>query len=323
MAKSDKQQQIESLFQQIEDGTRAVFDSENYRNFLSMMSKFHDYSFRNTILILNQKPEATYVAGYVAWQKNFNRHVLKGEKGIQIVGYTPKTIKEEQERKDEYGNTVFGDDGQPVIDIITRKIPYFTPVYVYDISQTEGEPLPQLVNELDGSVEAYQDLMTSLKDVSPFPIVFEDIKGGAKGYCDPTERKIAVLQGMSEAQTIKTMIHEITHAYLHSDPSNGENKDRHTKEVEAESTAYIVCEHYGIDTSDYSFVYIASWSSGKELQELQNSLDTIQKQSFELIEKIDEHLISLQKSKELLEESEKGNKHCIIKGKDLDYEIEV
>ena len=302
MAKVDKQQQVQALLKQAEDGARAVFESENYRNYLSTMSKFHNYSFRNTLLIYMQKPEASYVAGYVAWQKNFNRQVQKGEKGIQIVGYTPKNVNQEQEKRDEQGNPVIGADGKPETETVNRKIPYFTPVYVYDVSQTEGEPLPRLVNELDGSVEAYNDLMTALREVSPFPIVFEDIKGGANGYCSPAEQKIAVRQGMSEVQTVKTAIHEITHADLHApeiDTALENRKDRRTKEVEAESTAFIVCNHYGIDTSDYSFGYLASWSSTKELTELQSSLDTIQKQANELIDRIDNRLAELQKDRPL------------------------
>ena len=302
MAKVDKQQQIQVLLKQAEDGARAVFESENYRNYLSTMSKFHNYSFRNTLLIYMQKPEASYVAGYVAWQKNFNRQVQKGEKGIQIVGYTPKNVNQEQEKRDEQGNPVIGADGKPETETVTRKIPYFTPVYVYDVSQTEGEPLPRLVNELDGNVESYNDLMTALREVSPFPIVFEDIKGGVNGYCSPAEQKIAVRQGMSEAQTVKTAIHEITHADLHApeiDAALENRKDRRTKEVEAESTAFIVCNHYGIDTSDYSFGYLASWSSTKELTELQSSLDTIQKQANELIDRIDNRLAELQKDRPL------------------------
>ena len=302
MAKVDKQQQVQALLKQAEDGARAVFESENYRNYLSTMSKFHNYSFRNTLLIYMQKPEASYVAGYVAWQKNFNRQVQKGEKGIQIVGYTPKNVNQEQEKRDEQGNPVIGADGKPETETVTRKIPYFTPVYVYDVSQTEGEPLPRLVNELDGSVEAYNDLMTALREVSPFPIVFEDIKGGVNGYFSPAERKIAVRQGMSEAQTVKTAIHEITHADLHAPEQNlilADRTDRRTREIEAESTAFIVCSHYGIDTSDYSFGYLASWSSTKELTELQSSLDTIQKQANELIDRIDNRLAELQKDRPL------------------------
>lgn len=300
MAKVDKQEQVKELLKRAEDGARAVFESDRYRNYLKTMSKFHNYSFRNTLLIYLQKPQASYVAGYVAWQKNFKRQVQKGEKGIQIVGYTPKNVMQEQEKKDAQGNVIHGSDGRPETETVTRKIPYFAPMYVYDVSQTEGEPLPRLVNELDGSVEAYQDLMTALREVSPFPIVFEDIHGGANGYCSPTDQKIAIRQGMSEAQTVKTTIHEITHADLHApeiDLAIGDKKDRRTKEVEAESTAFIVCNHYGIDSSNYTFGYLATWSSTKELTELQNSLDTIQKQANELIDRIDTRLIELQKDR--------------------------
>ena len=300
MAKADTQKQVQELLKRAEDGARAVFESDNYRNYLSTMAKFHDYSFRNTLLIYLQKPEASYVAGYVAWQKNFNRQVQRGEKGIQIVGYAPKNIQQEQEKTDEQGNVVIGADGQPDTDTVTIKIPNFVPVYVYDISQTEGDPLPTLVNELDGSVEAYQELMTVLGEVSPFPIEFEEIHGGANGYYSPADQRIAIRQGMSEAQTIKTAIHEITHADLHSPDAyivGDESKDRRTKEVEAESTAYVVCNHYGIDTSDYSFGYLAAWSASKELAELQSSLDTIQKQANELIDRIDNRLAALQKDR--------------------------
>lgn len=210
MAKNDDK--LKALLEQAEQGTKDVFESDRYRNYLATMSKFHSYSFRNSLLILMQKPEASYVAGYSAWQKKFKRQVQRGEKGIQIVGYTPKKVNVEQEKKDSTGKTVIGADGKPEKETVSRQIPYFTPVYVYDVSQTEGEPLPQLVNELNGSVEAYQDLMQAITEVSPFPISFEDIKGGAKGFCDPLAQRIAIQQGMSEAQSVKTAIHEVTHA---------------------------------------------------------------------------------------------------------------
>jgi len=299
MAKNDDK--LKALLEQAEQGTKDVFESDRYRNYLATMSKFHSYSFRNSLLILMQKPEASYVAGYSAWQKKFKRQVQRGENGIQIVGYTPKKVNVEQEKKDSTGKTVIGADGKPEKETVSRQIPYFTPVYVYDVSQTEGEPLPQLVNELNGSVEAYQDLMQAITEVSPFPISFEDIKGGAKGFCDPLAQRIAIQQGMSEAQSVKTAIHEVTHADLHAPEVNlslNDRTDRRTREVEAESTAFVVCSHYGIDTSDYTFPYLASWSSTKELNELQSSLETIQKQAGELIDKIDSRLAELQKNRE-------------------------
>ena len=292
---------LKELLEQAEQGTKAVFESENYRNYLATMSKFHSYSFRNSLLILMQKPEATHVAGYAAWKKKFNRQVQRGESGIQIVGYSPRKVNVEQEKKDSSGNTIIGADGKPVMEKVTRQVPSYVPVSVFDVSQTEGEPLPQLVNELNGSVEAYQDLMQAICDVSPFPVSFEEIQGGAKGFCDPVTQRIVIQQGMSEAQSVKTAIHEVTHADLHAPEQNlilADRTDRRTREIEAESTAFVVCEHYGIDTSDYTFPYLASWSSSKELAELQSSLETIQKQAGDLIDKIDTRLTELQKDRE-------------------------
>lgn len=292
---------LKELLEQAEQGTKAVFESENYRNYLATMSKFHSYSFRNSLLILMQKPEATHVAGYAAWKKKFNRQVQRGESGIQIVGYSPRKVNVEQEKKDSSGNTIIGSDGKPVMEKVTRQVPSYVPVSVFDVSQTEGEPLPQLVNELNGSVEAYQDLMQAIRDVSPFPVSFEEIQGGAKGFCDPVTQRIVIQQGMSEAQSVKTAIHEVTHADLHAPEQNlilADRTDRRTREIEAESTAFVVCEHYGIDTSDYTFPYLASWSSSKELAELQSSLETIQKQAGDLIDKIDTRLTELQKDRE-------------------------
>jgi len=311
-----RQAQIKELLEKTTTGTKEVFESDKYREYLTIMSKFHNYSFRNSMLILLQKPEATYVAGYVAWQEKFNRQVMSDEKekGIQIVGYAPKKVISEEIKKDTNGNTVYGADGQPEKVTTTKLIPYFTPTYVYDISQTEGEPLPQLVNELNEREEdetseysgyiSYllksTDLIETLTEISLFPIVFEDIQGGAKGYCDPSEKKIAIKSGMSRPQTIKTAIHEITHADLHSqEPRDTAQKvDRRTMEVQAESTAFVVCSHYGIDTSDYTFPYLASWSSNKNLTELQNSLETIQKQAGALIDRIDKRLADLQKARD-------------------------
>lgn len=299
MAKNDDK--LKELLVQAEQGTKAVFEGDNYRNYLTIMSKFHSYSYRNCLLIAMQNPEATHVAGYAAWQKKFNRQVQRGEKGIQIVGYAPKKINIEQERKNSTGKIIIGANGKPEKETVSRQIPYFIPMYVYDVSQTEGDPLPQLVNDLNGSVEAYQDLMQSITEVSFFPISFENIKGDAKGFCDPMAQRIVIQQGMSEAQNIKTAIHEVTHADLHAPEINlslNDRTDQRTREVEAESTAFVVCNHYGIDTSDYTFPYLASWSITKELNELQSSLEIIQKQAGELIDKIDSRLAELQKNRE-------------------------
>ena len=271
-----KRQQVNDLLKKAEAGAREVLNSQKYSEFLTIMSKFHNYSFRNNLLILMQKPNATYVAGYVAWQKKFNRQVKRGEKGIQIMGYgTYKTTEIENSKE------------------VERIIPYFVPVYVYDISQTEGEPLPKLINELDASVSNYNNIISSLQSISPYKIEFEHIYGGAKGYCDLKNKRIAIKEGMSQAHTIKTIIHEITHADLHSPDlklTMGNAIDNRTREVEAESTAFVVCSHYGIDTSDYSFGYIATWSKSKELNELNSSFDRIQKHSSDFIDRLDNNL---------------------------------
>lgn len=297
MAKNNEK--IKALLKRAEEGTREVFESENYRNYLTIMSKFHNYSYRNNLLILAQRPDATHVAGYSAWQKKFNRHVRRGEKGIQIIGYAPKKISIEEKKTDQDGNPVIGADGKPVTETSSVLVPSFIPVYVYDLSQTEGEPLPELVHDLNDNVDAYQELMDAIISVSPFPITFENFPGEARGYCDPVAQKIVIREGMSESQSVKTAIHEITHADLHAPQiDTTERPDRRTSEVEAESTAFVVCSHYGIDTSDYTFPYLASWSSTRELKELQNSLEKIQKQAEDLIDRIDTRLEEIHKERE-------------------------
>lgn len=294
MARNDEK--VKELLELVEKGTKDVFESDKYKNYLSTMSKFHKYSFRNSMLILLQRPDATLVAGYTAWQQKFKRQVQRGEKGIRIIGYTPHN--KEIAKKDSSGNVIYDDKGEVVTE--TKQVPGFSTVYVYDVSQTDGEPLPNLLYELDGNLDNYEMLQQAITDISPIPIVFEPISGDTKGYCTPD--KIAVKEGMSNIHTIKTMIHEITHGDLHmpeKDLPIKEKTDRLTREIEAESTAFVVCSHYGIDTSEYSFPYLASWSSSRELTELQNSLERIQKQAGELIDRIDSRLEELQKSKEL------------------------
>lgn len=298
MTQSDK---IKELLNQAQQGTKAIFDSDHYQNYLKVMSRFHNYSARNSLLIWLQKPNATYVAGFQAWKKNFNRQVQKGEKGIAIMGFAPKKIQVDRLKKDEKGNPIYDASGKPITEKGTEQIPAYIPVYVWDISQTAGEPLPELIHELEGNTADFELLMSAIKEISPIPIFFEDITSGAKGYFSAGEKKIVIKTGMSNIQTLKTAIHEITHANLHAPEKNltlREPKDRATKEVEAESTAFVVCNHYGIDTSDYSFPYLASWSSSKELKELQSSLDTIQAQAGELIDKIDTRFTELKKEKE-------------------------
>ena len=353
MAESKSAQQVREITDKLEQGIKELFESERFKEYLRTMSKFYHYSFSNTLLIAMQKPEATYVAGYTSWQRNFDRQVMKGEKGIKILAPAPYKAKEEREKIDpSTQKPILDADGKPVTETVEVMRPAFKVVSVFDISQTDGKELPDIiVDELSGSVENYAAFFEALKQESPVPIAFEDIPGGAKGYFSPVENRIAIQEGMSEIQTIKTAIHEIAHAKLHSidrpepEPtwkivmiSDGgtkrdflsgfaseteaneaaeregwrfvdenrfewrleveENtsavqemrKDHHTKEVEAESVAYTVCQRYGIETSDYSFGYIAGWSSDKETKELKGSLETIRKTAAEMIDSIDAKL---------------------------------
>ena len=302
-AKTEKQK-VQEITEKLEQGIKELFESEKYKTYLNTMSKFHNYSFNNTMLIAMQKPDATLVAGFKAWQKNFDRHVKKGEKGIRILAPAPYKIKEEQEKLDPVtGEIMLDKNGIPITEEVEIKIPAFRVVPVFDVSQTDGKEMPDIgVNELSGSVEDYEDFMQALTEVSPVPITYEDIDGDAKGYFHTTDHRIAIQEGMSQSQTVKTAIHEVAHAKLHDRERNQDivavlDKDRNTKEVEAESVAYTVCQHFGIDTSDYSFGYIAGWSSDRDMKELKSSLDTIRKTASELITGIEDRLAELQKDR--------------------------
>lgn len=297
MAENRNAQQVREITDKLEQGIKELFESERFKEYLRTMSKFYNYSFNNTLLIAMQKPEATYVAGYTSWQRNFDRQVMKGEKGIKILAPAPYKAQEEREKIDPLTQKpVIGADGKAVTETVEVLRPAFKVVSVFDVSQTDGKELPDIiVDELKGTVENYEAFFDALKQESPVPISFEDIPGGAKGFFSPVESRIAIQEGMSEIQTVKTAIHEIAHAKLHAvkpdeKAAPEDKKDRHTKEVEAESVAYTVCQRYGIETSDYSFGYIAGWSSGKETKELKSSLDTIRKTAAEMIEGIDAKL---------------------------------
>ena len=307
-AKTEKQK-VQEITEKLEQGIKELFESEKYKTYLNTMSKFHNYSFNNTMLIAMQKPDATLVAGFKAWQKNFDRHVKKGEKGIRILAPAPYKIKEEQEKLDPVtGEIMLDKNGMPITEEVEIKIPAFRVVPVFDVSQTDGKEMPDIgVNELSGSVEDYEDFMQALTEVSPVPITYEDIDGDAKGYFHTTDHRIAIQEGMSQSQTVKTVIHEVAHAKLHDWERNQDidavlDKDRNTKEVEAESVAYTVCQHFGIDTSDYSFGYIAGWSSDRDMKELKSSLDTIRKTASELITGIEDRLAELQKDRAVEQE---------------------
>lgn len=297
MAENRNAQQVREITDKLEQGLKELFESERFKEYLKTMSKFYNYSFNNTLLIAMQKPDATLIAGYTAWQRNIDRHVMKGEKGIKILAPAPYKVQEEREKLDPATQKpVLDKDGKPVTETVEVTRPAFKVVSVFDVSQTDGKELPDIaVDELTGSVENYAAFFDALKELSPVPIAFENITDGAKGYFSHVENRIAIQEGMSEIQTIKTAIHEIAHAKLHA-VTPGEKvapedkKDRRTKEVEAESVAYTVCQRYGIETSDYSFGYIAGWSSDKETKELKGSLETIRKTAAEMITGIDEKL---------------------------------
>ena len=298
-------EKLKEITDRLEQGIAELFDSERYREYLKVMSKFHNYSFHNTLLIAMQKPDASLVAGFSAWKNNFERNVMKGQKGIKIIAPSPYKIKQEMQKIDPHTQKpVIGKDGKPVTEEKEVTIPAYKVVSVFDVSQTEGKELPDIaVDELTGDVDRYKDFFAALEKTSPVPIAFENIEGGSHGYYHLEDKRIAINEGMSELQTLKTAIHEIAHAKLHDIDLNAPKDeqprvDRRTREVEAESVAYTVCQHYGLDTSDYSFGYVAGWSSGRELSELKSSLETIRSAAAEIINSIDENLAELQKAQD-------------------------
>lgn len=272
-------EQVTEIMDQLEKGVAELFESEKFEEYLTCMGKFHNYSFNNTLLIAMQRPDATLVAGFNAWKDKHGRMVRKGEKGIRILAPYKYAVEAEPEHE--------GDEPK----IIERT--GFKPTYVFDVSQTEGKELPSIaVNELSGNVKDYNKLFRALRIICPVAIDFEEIEGGSKGYFSDSEKRIAIKKGMSQVQTIKTLVHETAHAMLHSSEQKDENhpSDRRTKEVEAESIAFTVCKRYGLDTEDYSFGYIAGWSSGKDTKELKASLERIKDTADKMITGIDKSI---------------------------------
>lgn len=306
LTSENQKDRLKEITDRLEQGILEVFESERYKEYLRVISKFHHYSFNNTMLIALQKPDASLIAGFSAWKNSHGRTVKKGEKGIRIIAPAPFKVKQEMEKLDPKTNMpVMGADGKAVTEEREITIPAYKVVSVFDVSQTEGKELPSIgVNELTGDVSQYEDFFTALKKASPVPIALEHIEGSAHGYYHLAEKRIAIDDNMSELQTLKTAIHEIAHAKLHDIDLNApkEEKENHpnqrTREVEAESVAYTVCRHYGLDTSDYSFGYVAGWSSGKELSELKGSLEAIRLAASELIDSIDGHFKELQRERE-------------------------
>ena len=302
---------MKEITDKLEEGIRGIFDSEKYAEYLKAMSKFHNYSFNNTILIAMQG--GTLVKGYSQWEKEFERHVKPGEKGIKIIAPAPFKVKQEVKKLDPATRQpVIGADGKPVMEEKEVTIPAYKVVTVFDVSQTEGKELPTIgADTLTGDVEHFKDVLSALEKVSPVPINFEDIKGSAHGFYSLADKRIAIQENMSQLQTLKTAIHEIAHAKLHDIDLNAPKEEREnlpdqrTREVQAESVAYTVCQHYGLDTSDYSFGYVAGWSTGREMEELKSSLETIRSTAAEIINGIDARIAELQKDQEKAQEQEK------------------
>ena len=285
--KDESIEKTQALLKSIEDGIKNVLNSETFKKFLDCQSKFHTYSFNNTMLIFTQRPDATRVAGFKAWNK-FDRHVMKGEKGISILApYVYKYKKDENVLDAKTGQPVKNPDGTIKTQKVEAQGMTFHRVAVFDIKQTDGKELPEICKELTGNSDNALNIVKAIKGISEIPIVGENITNGSKGYFSPIEKKIAFKVGMSIDQTAKTLVHEYAHSKLHSDLTN--NIDRATKETQAESVAYIVSKHFGLDTSDYSFQYLASWAS-KGLKELKESFDTIQRAADETINKVENYL---------------------------------
>lgn len=301
---TDTAGRVKEITAQLEQGVKDLFASQRYQEYLNAMSKFHDYSLNNTLLIVMQKPDASLVAGYGKWRDEFERHVKRGEKGIKILAPAPYKVKREIPKIDpDSGQPIIGKDGKPVTEEKEITIPNYKVVSVFDVSQTEGKEIPDLsVDSLTGGIEQYEDFFRALERTSPVPVSFEPIPSGAHGYYSNADKRIAINEGESELQTVKTLIHEIAHAKLHdidltAATDEQSRPSRRTREVEAESIAYTVCQHFGLDTSDYSFGYIAGWSSDKEITELKASLETIRTTASELITEIEGHFQELQQQR--------------------------
>jgi len=309
--KQNHKERLKEITDSIETGIKELFESDKYKSYLQTMSRFHKYSLNNTLLISMQKPDATHVAGFNKWRDGFSRFVKKGEKGIKIIAPTPYKIKEEREKLDPQTKTPLLDAGGKVqTEEVEIQIPMFRVVSVFDVSQTEGEPLPTLASNLTGNVEQFEVFIEAIKRTAPVPIAFEPMASNTDGYYHTEDKRIAIREGMSEVQTVSAAIHEVAHSLLHSremaqelQAQQGENtkpikpKDRNTEEVEAESISFAVCSYYGIQTAENSLGYIATWSKGKELAELRASLETINKTSSGLISGIDTHFAEIIKER--------------------------
>ena len=294
-----REEKMSAIQKKLEDGVRAIFTSEKYQEYISAMSKFPRYSINNCILIASQLPEASLVCGFRKWQTEFNRTVNKGEHGIMILAPIKGKTEVVEEVFDENNKAVVDENGNQKTEKVTREYQTFRPVYVFDVSQTSGDPLPTLASELNETVDSFEEMKGVLISISPVPVSFETINGGANGYYSPTAGKIVIDERLPQLQMLKTMVHEIAHATL-GHGSKEDKWDRQTKEVQAESVAYWVTQMIGLDTSDYSFGYISGWSKDKEVSELKESLDVIKQTADKLSSSIEEKVKELREKRDEL-----------------------
>ena len=293
------QDKLQEIVDKLQEGIKEIFNSTSYKEYLKTLSKFHNYSFNNCLLIALQKPDATLVGGFKFWCEDMNRPVKKGEKAINIIAPAPQKRKKVTDILDENGKPKFDANGQKLQKTEMLTVPAFKVVNVFDVSQTDGEPIPELgKTQLTGDVDQYKDFFAALEKTSPVPIRFDKTKSKANGYYDQNEKCIVIKKGMSELQNLKTLIHEIAHARIHDKHLDKPKQDRNTQEVEAESIAYTVCQHFGLDTSEYSFPYIASWYSDKELNTLKATLDSIRYEANDIISESKKHYTEIQNERQ-------------------------
>lgn len=309
MQRKSREEKMSEIQQKLEEGTRAIFESETYAKYIETFSRFPRYSVNNCILIASQKPDATYVCGMKTWN-DMNRRINKNEHGIMILAPVKRKADVKEQIYDTENHPVIGEDGKPVTETVTREFQSFRPVYVWDYGQTSGEPLPSLVHNLMDSVEGYDTLKNILMEISPVPISFEPINGGANGYFSPLEQRIVVKEDLSELQTVKTMIHEIGHASL-GHGSKDDKWDRATHEVQAESISYWVSQMLNLDTSEYSFGYISGWSKDKEVSELKEHLELIKSTADKISKAIEEKYAELEQKQEHLEDDKTQEKQPV------------
>ncbi len=281
---------MDRVMQALQEGVQAVFSSEKYIEYLKFMGKFHNYSINNQILIFSQRPDATLIAGFNAWNDKFHRHVKRGEKGISIIA--PCKYKKEVDDTFEDGTVNVDSAGNAIKKTVELK--GFKATSVFDVSQTYGEPVPEYISDLTDPVVDFYNYLAAIEQSSPVPVRYDELNGGVHGYYSPVGREIVIQRGMSEMQTLKTLCHEIAHARLNHG-SKDDGIDKRTREVQAESMAFVVCDALGLDTSDYSFAYIAGWSSDKDVKELKASLDAVKNASTEMIDDITQRLTSAEK----------------------------